>query len=196
MQTYSFSFEDGSGLIDLNVPGKYFALIACNSPVDIRFYRQGKKLDLGDIKNVLSGLECTLGEMSDTEPAFDRVQIQTSAADTVTFGISNGSSRYNRGYSTVHVENVSGPFSQAVLAFADLEAREVLHASVERRYVLIQNRHATSSIFVNVSGDVATSANGVVIMPGGSFEIAGYVPNGAVSIYAETQNDAVVMVAG
>jgi hypothetical protein len=88
----------------LNVPGNYFTLFGCTNPVNIRFYKQSKLLNAGQINSVLAGIEA--GPFKDVKAdgiAFDRVEIDFSAADTVTCGIGDGSVRYNRSQGSVQI---------------------------------------------------------------------------------------------
>jgi len=193
MQTYDLTFT-GAGTVEMNVPGKYFALLACNNAVTVRFFLGGKRLDLGEISNVLSGLECTLGDIGDIAPAFDRVQIQTAGADTVTIGIGNGQSRYNRGgQSSVTITNVNGPFSQAV-ATVTTAAAALAAAAPTRRYLLVQNKDAAGSIWLNFGGAAATQANGIKIPPGGAYECQGFAPTGSISALGDIASNANIIV--
>ena len=54
MQTFSQSFTS-STTWTLNVPGKYFTTLACSNPINVRFYKGGKQLDLGQISQLLEG---------------------------------------------------------------------------------------------------------------------------------------------
>mgnify|MGYP001457245525 CR=1 FL=1 len=196
MQTLTNSFS-GAGTWEINIPGKYFALIACNNACNIRFYKGGKKLDLGEINGILSGLECTMGDIADPSPAFDRVQVEATGADTVTIGIGNGQARYNRGgQSNVTVLNVNGPFAQAAATVTNASA-QLIAASATRRYALIQNKDVTGNIWVNLAGAAATTANGIKIGPGGSLEIPSFAPTGAIFAIGDIASNAnIVTVTG
>lgn len=89
----------GAQTLQFNINGKYFTILATTLGLNVRFYRGGKKLDLGDIKALLAGLEVSF----DANDAFDRVEIDTLGADTFVIGLSNGQSRYNRSQGNVTV---------------------------------------------------------------------------------------------
>lgn len=89
----------GAQTLQFNINGKYFTILATTLGLNVRFYRGGKKLDLGDIKALLAGLEVSF----DANDAFDRVEIDTLGADTFVIGLSNGQSRYNRSQGNVAV---------------------------------------------------------------------------------------------
>jgi hypothetical protein len=175
MQTYSQTFATATTW-ELNVTGRYFTTLECNLPVNVRFYRGGQLLDAGDIRGLLAGLEMTLGDINDTRPAFDRVQVDVQAGDTVKIGIGNGQGRYNRGASTVTV--VSNLVPQTA-AFVNLQktvtnaSAQILAANSAREYLLIQNKDPAGTIWVGFGTGAVTQANGVRIVPGGSFELIG-----------------------
>lgn len=101
MQTYSQTVA-GAQTIQLNVTGRYFTILLTALGLNVRFFKNSKKKDLGDIKALLSGLEVWF-EAGDE---FDRVEIDTLGADTVTIGIGNGQARYNRSQGNVAIQNI------------------------------------------------------------------------------------------
>ena len=195
MQTYSQTFA-GSTTWTLNVPGKYFTTLACTNPINVRFYKGGKQLDLGQISQLLAGLEVTLGNIDDTDAAFDRVEIDVSGADTVQVGIGNGQARYNRSQGSVAVTNVNGTMTHVAQTVTSASA-QLLAAKANRRYLMIQNNDATGVVYVRLDGTAATITTGIKILPGGSYELQGFVPTGAVmAIGSIASNANVVTVEG
>lgn len=179
MQTYTQTFSGAQTWV-MNVVGKYFVLLGCTNACNVRFYKGGKKLDLGDITGLLAGLECTLGEVSDSEPAFTRVEIDVTAADTVQIGIGNGQTRYNRSQGNVAITNLTGAVTQT-LATVTTTAAQLLALKTGRRYLLVQNNDASGNIFLNFSG-TAIAGQGVKIPPGGSYVAdASFCPQNAIS---------------
>lgn len=112
MQTFVQTFAANTTWV-LNVPGKYFTTLQCTNPINVRFYLGGKQLDLGQISQLLAGLEVTLGDIADTQAAFDRVELDITGPDTVSVGIGNGQARYNRSQGNVAVTNTVGVSLQA-----------------------------------------------------------------------------------
>jgi hypothetical protein len=105
MQTYQQTFA-GATTWQLNVPGSYFVTLQCTNTVNVRFYKGGKKLDLGDISGLLAGLEVGPIPTTDGLPfAFDRVEIDVTGADTIKVGIGNGMARYSRFNGTVDINS-------------------------------------------------------------------------------------------
>lgn len=126
MQTFVQTFAGNQTWV-LNVPGKYFTTLQCTNPINVRFYLGGKQLDLGQISQLLAGLEVTLGDIADTRAAFDRVELDITGPDTVAVGIGNGQARYNRSQGTVQVVGtvpVSGPLTDAQLRASVVDVRE------------------------------------------------------------------------
>ena len=192
MQTYAQTFAGATTWV-LNVPGKYFTTLQCSNAINVRFYKGGKQLDLGQITGLLAGLEVMLGEISDTEAAFTRVEIDVSAADTVTIGIGNGQARYNRSQGSVAVTNVSGAFVNAQKTVTNASAT-LQAANTARRYLLIQNNDATGDIYVRLDGTAATIGTGVKVAAGASYELQGYVPTGAITAIGSIASNANIVV--
>lgn len=192
MQTFSQSFT-GSTTWTLNVPGKYFTTLACSNPINVRFYKGGKQLDLGQISQLLAGLEVTLGNIADADAAFDRIEIDVTGTDTVQVGIGNGQARYNRAQGSVAVTNVNGAFTNTQATVTSTSAT-IVAAKATRRYLLIQNNDTTGDIYVRLDGTAATTATGVKIPAGGSLELQGYAPTGAVTAIGSLASNANVVV--
>lgn len=175
MQTFAQSFA-GATTWELNVPGAYFATLECSYPVNVRFYKGGKLLDLGEIKGLMAGLEVSFGGCgTGAAAAFDRVQIDVQAGDAVKVGIGNGQARYNRAQASVTVVTNTQPQS----ALFDNQNKTVTNASAVmlaanplRQYLLVQNKDAGGNLFLSF-GKAATAANGVRVIPGGAFELIG-----------------------
>lgn len=192
MQTFAQTFA-GAQTWTLNVPGKYFTLLGTTLGCNIRFYKNGKKLDLGDVNGLLAGLEILLGEASDIEPAFTQVQVDILGADTVTIGIGNGQARYNRSQGNVAITNLNGVATQSTQTVTS-SAAQLVALSTTRRYLLIQNNDATGIVYINFT-TTATVANGLKIPPGGSFIAdAAYCPTNAVSAIGSIASNANVIV--
>lgn len=172
MQTFTQTFQNATTW-ELNVTGKYFTTISCSQPVSVRFFSGGKKLDLGDIKDLLAGLEVILGNISDEKPAFDRVQIDVKAGDTVQVGISNGQSRYNRANTSANILTNVQPISGAWLhgtQTVTTTSQQVASARSSRQYFFIQNKDTAGNIWVTIGVD-ATQAKGIKLGPNDSYEM-------------------------
>lgn len=194
MQTYSQTFTSATTW-ELNVSGKYFATLECTLPVNVRFYKGGKLLELGEIKGLLGGLEVTLGDIADREAAFDRVQIDVQTGDTVKVGIGNGQARYNRGQASVNVITGRAPQSGAFVntqRTVTNASAQLLAANANRQYLLIQNKDAQGDIYVTF-GAAATAGNGIRIEAGGNFTMEGTQSTQAVYAVGTVANNANVL---
>jgi len=200
MQTYSQTFA-ADQTWELNVAGKYFTTLQCSQAVNVRFFKGGKKLDLGDITSLLAGLEVTLGNIDDLEPAFDRVQIDVKAGDTVQVGIGNGQARYNRANASVVVvtnkQPQTGVFANTQKTVTNTSA-QLVAANAARQYLLIQNNDPTGNIFVGFGAGAVTAANGIKLAAGGgSYEMNGTQSTQALQVIGDAASNAnVVLVEG
>lgn len=194
MQTYSQTFPAASTW-EINTPGRYFILMACTLACNVRFFSGGKRLDFGEIKTVLAGLEVG-GRNEGVE--FDRVQIDVQAGDNVTVGIGNGQVHYNRSNGTVDVNTQAPVRAGAPTQTAPLVntvSGAFISANANRKYLLIQNKNAQNRIWINLAGSAATQAGGIVIPPGGYFsQDCGSVTTAAISAIGEVGANADVVV--
>lgn len=192
MQTFVQTFT-GPSTWELNVPGKFFTILGSTNAVNVRLYAKGQLLSLGEIKALGAGLE--VGGMAEGV-YFDRVQVDATAADTITIGIGNGQSRYNRGASNVTmIQNRVAQMVPVNTAKTVTNASaQLLAANSNRQYLLIQNRDPSGSLYVNFGAGAATTANGVQIGPGGSYELDLVVPTTAVQCIGSTASNPNVLV--
>ena len=197
MQTYSQTFAAPQTWV-LNIGGKYFVTLDIPTACNYRFYKQGQKLDLGDIAGLANGLE--VGPLADLkeENAFDRVEVDILAAGTYKVGIGNGAVRYNNAVANVtissnKVANVSATQSQVTVGVA---SALLLAAKANRQSLLIQNRSTTDSIYIRFGAAAATVANGIQIGPGGSYEQGDAVDTQAIQAIGGVAAMNVVIVEG
>ena len=168
MQTFVQTFAAATTW-QLNVAGSYFVTLQCSSPINVRLYRGGKKLDLGDMNGLLAGLEIGPLPKLDSFPfAFDRVEVDVTAADTVKLGVGNGQARYNRANGTVDINSFT-PGAAAIV-----QRPEVANGHFETMAALAANTPV--QVFApasNINGaiilkaglvDLAASANGLVLI--------------------------------
>lgn len=188
MQTFKQTFAAPT-IWELNISGSYFSTLECTNPVNVRFYKGGTLLDLGNIQGLLAGLEVFGVD-------FDRVQIDVTGADTVQIGIGNGQARYNRINTNTTITNNRQPSSAAFVntqkTVTDASA-QLLAANATRQYLLIQNKDAAGNVYI-VFGAAATVAAGIKITPGGSFEIPNTQSTGAIFAIGDIANNANVVV--
>lgn len=74
---------------------------------------------------------------------------------------------------------------------------QLLAAKADRRYLLIQNKSASGTIWLNVAGVAATQANGIKIDPNGQWERSDFIFPGAITAIGDlAANPDVVIVEG
>lgn len=183
MQTYTQTFAVATTW-KLNVPGKYYTTLACTLPINVRFYLGGKKLDLGDISGLLAGLE--VGPLADLNGpnAFDRVEIDVQAGDTVSIGIGNGQARYNRASTSATITQNKAPQTGAIVHTKQNVTNvsgALLAANSARQYLLVQNQDATGNVFLKFAAAATADAASIKIPPGGNYEMNGVIATQALN---------------
>jgi|GEM_PF-1405793 hypothetical protein len=194
MQTYTQTVAANYTWV-MNIPGKYFVTLGCTNTLNVRFYKGGKKLDLGDISGLGQGLEVgPLAGLND-DNAFDRVEIDITGPDTVKIGIGNGAARYNNSLATVVVTSNTPPRTGSItntLNTVTNASAQLLAAKVNRSYLLIQNKDTTGNVFINF-GAAATVANGIKIQPLGVFEMSDVQATQAIYAIGDVASNANVL---
>lgn len=198
MQTYSQTFT-GAQTWALNIPGKYFITLECPAVVNVRFYKSGQKLDLGDITGLGVGLEVGPLAGLKEENAFDRVEIDIPSAGTFKIGIGNGAARYNNSVSSVTI--VSNKVAQ-VAATQSTKAvtnasSTLLAANAARQSLQVQNKDAAGTLYLSIGVTPAVAANCIEIGPKGSYEFpAGTVDTQAIYAISNIASISVIVVEG
>lgn len=172
LQTFYQVFGAGQ-VIAWNVRAANFRLLDGDA-VDVSFFLNGAIV--GVAKQVDSGFYLK------SDAVFDKVEISSAAAQTVKFtagsaeagaasavSISGDVSTVGKNAAFVH----SGP---AVIPVSS----QVLAANPARRFLLIQNNDASATVFLNLSGGVASLNNGLKLSPGASAVFDVVVPTGGI----------------
>jgi hypothetical protein len=170
--------------IEFVEPGDFFRLMAATATITVEYYKDGKELAEGTLVSV--GYAEKFNEGS-----FDKIAITSTAAQTLTFATRLGNEVL---YDTppngqVTVTNTAGAFTQAQKTVTNASAT-MLTANTARRYLLIQNNDATGDIYVTTNGVAATTTNGIKIRAGGSYEIQGFAPTGAINAIGSIASNA------
>lgn len=154
-----------------NVTGRYFRLIETTGPVSLTFYR--RSAEIAESLLVEAGYSESWLE---TDEGFEAVEVVSATAQQIKFAVRTESSlSYDRAVGNVAVTNTGGDFITSVTRTVLNTASFLASARPGRRYLLIQNRSATGTIWVKLSGSGSTQATGVKITPGGSLELSNYV---------------------
>ena len=131
---------------------------------------------------------------------FDRFSIKALSATTLTFvtrlrSVVTYDQPPNGNVTVTSVIN-NGAFSQAQATVTNVSA-QLVAANPQRRYLMVQNKDAAGSVFVNLAGAAATEANGILIEPGGNLELSARCPTGALFFIGDVAtNTNVVIVEG
>lgn len=185
-------------------PGDFFRLMKTDAVVTIAFFYHGASIAKA------SSVGAGYSEKFNTKN-FDRFQITSETAQTIQFAARLGS---DVTYDTPPVGNVAvtntpsvqvtntpsvqvltalnGAFSQAQATVYNFST-QLIADNAQRRYLLIQNKDNSGDIYVTLNGADATMANGLKIAAGGSIELQGYVPTGAVKAIGTLGNNANVV---
>lgn len=148
----------------LLVTGNYFKILAATGAVDITG-------SFGKLEGLIygQGLEST---------PFDFILITNVSGASNTVKIIIGDENFidgltgNIGISSNKVAQ-SSSFANVNATVTNVNA-SLVAANLTRQYLLIQNKDASGSIYINF-GSAATVSNGVLIAPGGAFELSGVV---------------------
>lgn len=173
-------------------PGDFFRLLDSTAAVTLRFYDNGKEVAVAE------AVEQGYAERF-RDGRFDRIRIYSASIQTLKFVSRLGNDvQYDKPpQGDVNVLNVSGPFSNTQKAVGVISGQMVA-ANAARRYLLIQNNDTALDIWIRHDGGAAAvNANGSIkIPPGGSYELQGYAPTGAIMAIAGTANANVSVVEG
>lgn len=158
----------------------FFRLMECAGPVDVYFYQRGQ--EVARAEQVSGGYAENFAE------DFDELVIHSATAQEIQFVCRYGNQVFYDKAPTGQVEvmNVAGAFTQATMTNIGAAAVDVLAANANRRYLFIQNNDAGLSMRVKLNGGAATAAQGVLLAPGASLELQGFVPTGKVSAICTT----------
>lgn len=177
--------------VEFNEAGDFFRLLSCPFAVELRFYMAGK--EVGRAEEVTEGFaeRFRVG-------GFDRVALINGATGQTVQAVVRGGSEvaYDQPPTgNVRVTNTGGAFAQqnGTVGAASVV---IANANALRRYFYVENKHASATLYVNLSGAAATVAGGVTLLPGESLELQGYVPTGAIAAIASAAGTTFVMVEG
>lgn len=150
-----------------------FLRLESASPVDVDFYRGGKLL----AENLRSA---SSGYWAMPEGGFDEVRVTSPTAQTVVLDIYQGRVGADRVAGSVSVSAFpSGAHAPAAKAITNSSA-VVLVANSSRKYLLIQNCHASLSLWIRCDGSPATADASCIELPAGAVWEPSYIPTGEI----------------
>lgn len=176
--------------LQINEPGDFFRILAATDALNLRFYRNGKE--------VAEAEQIGAGYAEEFAQGFDRLVIESATTQAIQFTVRLGNRVFFDAPPTgnVNVVNVRGAVTQTQKTVTNASA-QMIAANTARRFLLIQNKSASGTLYLNLSGVAATTANGLQIGPGDSLSLESFVPTGAVHAIGDiASNPDVVVVEG
>lgn len=184
VRTYDFNLSAGQTSVIL-AEGEYFRIQSATGALDVTVEGVG----------TLPGLLAGQGMM---DTPFKRLVLKDASGSTNSGTILVASREFidNRTYGVMTISNQQGAFTHTQVTVQNFNGG-LKAPNANRRYLLIQNKDASGDIYVTTDGTAASTANGVKIAPGGSWELQGYVPTGWINgIGSIASNANVVVVEG
>lgn len=174
--------------IEYYEPGDFLRIMASVDPLDVTFYRDGR--EIARAVSVGDGY----AEKFDAQ-SFDRFTVSSATTQAIQIVTRLGAVvSYDKAPTgEVVVSNTAGAFTQAQATVTNASG-QLLAAKAARRYLLIQNKDASGDIYVNLTGAAATTANGIKIAAGGSYECQGYQPTAAITAIGSLASNANIVV--
>lgn len=169
------------------IAGNYIEVLESNGLLDIVLYSQqgAQKFARGAEQGAWM-----------KEP-FTNFTLKSTIAQTVKMIVTGWEAGSRRQSGAVAVTNVNGAFSHDQVNVTNAAGGVSLRAAnADRRYLLIQNRDAVGNLYVRLDGAVPTAANGIKVEPGGSLELASFVPTGEVRAIADVAAASAIVVEG
>lgn len=155
--------------------GDFFRLMQAEAPVTVEYFSMEKR--------VIEAEDVQEGYAEKFERnQFERIAITSAVTQAIQFVIRDGNTVEYDAPPTgaVTVKNTGGNFNHTEETVTT-SSTTMLPANPFRRYLMIQNNHATGIVYLNLSGEAATVTNGIKIHPGGSYECQGFCPLGAIT---------------
>lgn len=166
--------------VKFNIPGRNFRLIETTGPVNVTFYRRGA--EIAESVQVEAGYSEKWEQDSE---GFEQVEFYSATAQTIKFAVRMESSvSYDRAVGNVAVTNTAGGFA-SFAPVVGLVSGAVRPGAASRRYLMIQNKHASGTIYIQPNASAATVGNGLRLGPGESLELSGFVPTGQITAIAD-----------
>jgi len=175
-----------NGLYRLTVAGRYFKIMSSTGEVEVT-------ADFGRLSPMKTGRG-----LEDTPFSYLNFRDLSGAGNELVVVV--GDKNFVDGISgtseiSKNVVPQSPNFSTTGKAVATASA-QLVAGNLARQYLLIQNNHPSSTLFLGFGAGPATLADGLKVVPGGFAEFASCVPTGAIHAIADAANAAVVVVEG
>lgn len=156
-----------------NIRGNFFRLATASAAVDVDFFKDGRPL----AENLRAA---TAAWWANPEGGFDQVSITSSGSQLVEADIYAGRVGSDAVGGSVSVTSgPAGAHAPAAKAVTNSSA-VILAANAARKYLLIQNAHASLDLWVRCDGTAATADASCIKIPAGGVWEPPYVPTGEI----------------
>lgn len=170
--------------VQYHAPGTFFRLLETSAALSLVFYLNGKEVARAD--NIEGGYAEEMAE------GFDKITLKSATTQAVKFVFRQGGTvAYDRMAGNVGMKG--GNVSQAVAIVTNASA-QLLAANAARRFLMIQNKHASGNLFINLAGVAATTANGIKLPPDGVLLLDVFPPGAAVFAIGDIASNPDVLV--
>lgn len=170
---------------DIGVSGDYVRIKSASVPVRI-------EAENGQVDATIEE-----GDALNLKP-FTRLRVShaDAAEQTVTLLIGNGTSadsaKVGGSVAVSYMPATAQAMTQSAPAVG-LASAQILAAKPDRRFLMLQNKHASAKIHVNLTGAAAAAADGIMLSPGASLVLDVCVPSGAITAISDV--DAITITA-
>ena len=184
-QIYTFDVP-ADGAFNLKVAGEYFKILSSTGALNVR-------AEWGRLNGIVAGQGLE-------DSPFSGLELFDASGSVNSVRILIGDEKFIDGLGgavavTQNAPARSSGFTSAAVNVTNASA-QILAANTGRQYLLVQNNHASASVFLNF-GAAATLAGCIKVIPGGAFELgAGVVCTQAIHAIGDTALNANVVVVG
>lgn len=183
IETISAAFAAGETKT-FNVSGEYFELTDANASGVTVLLTDRNGAVVTSIRNSGPGIYVKPGR-------YEIVQITSVAAQTIGWIVADGDAGTRRLSGVVSIADSIN--CSAVQATVTNASAQVLAANTARRYLLIQNKDPVGRLWLQF-GAAANQAAGVLIVPGGNFEMVGKVSGQQIQLIGDLASNSKVTV--
>lgn len=159
--------------------GNFLRVLNATANLTIRTYKNGAILT--------EAIGVSAGYAEHFDEPYQALEIYSATAQTVQIASRLGSQVYydQAPNGNVSITNNNGAFTQSRVSLTNVN-QQLLAANTTRRYLMIQNNDAASTMRLTLDGSTATTIIGLRIDPGAAFDLSQYNPTGAINAIMET----------
>lgn len=187
MRTITYTFNAGE-IKQINIFGKYLRILA-GVGIDIAYTKNGANVG----ENAYS---VDAGYYAEPADAFTRLDITSASAQTVKLAISSGQGGYDlppTGNVTVITQMPAQAAPANTQKTVTNASAQLVAANTARKFMIIQNKDAGGTIWLNFGAGAATQANGFMLGPLETYE-AEIIPTTAIQAIGDAASNANIVV--